>query len=242
MPRAGCGCSRSGCSRPRAASPRRSRRTSGCRPPSRRPATSWPCCATEVEKLTAPPNAFGIVDRVNTDGTLDVITGGRKLRVGVAARHRGQAAGAGPGGAAQRGDERDRRPRLRPGRRGGHGQGACMDDGRVIVVGPRRRGAGGRPGRADADAPSCGWGTHVRLDGRSGLIHGAAGAARGRGTGPRGDPRRHLRADRGPGPARSRRSATRSSCPTSTSTCSRSTGSALPRECCSTVLRAAARP
>ena len=40
----------------------------------------------EVEKLTAPPNAFGIVQGVNTDGTLDVITGGRKLRVNVEPR------------------------------------------------------------------------------------------------------------------------------------------------------------
>lgn len=37
----------------------------------------------EVEKLTAPPSAFGIVQGTNTDGTLDVITGGRKLRVNV---------------------------------------------------------------------------------------------------------------------------------------------------------------
>jgi proteasome-associated ATPase len=37
----------------------------------------------EVEKLTSPPNAFGVVDRVNSDGTVDVLTGGRKLRVGV---------------------------------------------------------------------------------------------------------------------------------------------------------------
>jgi len=37
----------------------------------------------EVERLTSPPNAFGVVDRVNSDGTLDVLTGGRKLRVGV---------------------------------------------------------------------------------------------------------------------------------------------------------------
>ncbi len=37
----------------------------------------------EVEKLTAPPNAFGLVQGINTDGTLDVITGGRKLRVNV---------------------------------------------------------------------------------------------------------------------------------------------------------------
>ncbi|OFW53323.1 MAG: proteasome ATPase [Actinobacteria bacterium RBG_16_67_10] len=37
----------------------------------------------EVEKLTAPPNQFGVVHGLNTDGTLDVITGGRKLRVSV---------------------------------------------------------------------------------------------------------------------------------------------------------------
>jgi proteasome-associated ATPase len=37
----------------------------------------------EVEKLTAPPNPFGIVNGINTDGTVDVTTGGRKLRVNV---------------------------------------------------------------------------------------------------------------------------------------------------------------
>jgi len=37
----------------------------------------------EVEKLTAPPNPFGTVETVNSDGTLDVVTGGRKLRVNV---------------------------------------------------------------------------------------------------------------------------------------------------------------
>lgn len=37
----------------------------------------------EVEKLTAPPNAFGLVQGINSDGTLDVITSGRKLRVNV---------------------------------------------------------------------------------------------------------------------------------------------------------------
>jgi proteasome-associated ATPase len=38
---------------------------------------------SEVDKLTAPPNPFGVVDQVNPDGTVDVITGGRKLRVAV---------------------------------------------------------------------------------------------------------------------------------------------------------------
>ena len=35
----------------------------------------------EVEKLSAPPNGFGTVLQVNDDGTIDVLTAGRKLRV-----------------------------------------------------------------------------------------------------------------------------------------------------------------
>ncbi|MFQ5966820.1 MAG: proteasome ATPase [Acidimicrobiia bacterium] len=35
----------------------------------------------EVDKLTAPPNSFGSVLQVNEDGSVDVATGGRKLRV-----------------------------------------------------------------------------------------------------------------------------------------------------------------
>ncbi|MDH3463382.1 MAG: proteasome ATPase, partial [Acidimicrobiia bacterium] len=35
----------------------------------------------EVDKLTAPPNNFGSVLQVNVDGTIDVLTGSRKLRV-----------------------------------------------------------------------------------------------------------------------------------------------------------------
>jgi proteasome-associated ATPase len=37
----------------------------------------------EVEKLTAPPNPFGVVLGVNDDGTADVYTANRKLRVNV---------------------------------------------------------------------------------------------------------------------------------------------------------------
>jgi proteasome-associated ATPase len=37
----------------------------------------------EVEKLTAPPNPFGIVLGINQDGTADVFTSSRKLRVNV---------------------------------------------------------------------------------------------------------------------------------------------------------------
>jgi proteasome-associated ATPase len=35
----------------------------------------------EVDKLTSPPNNFGTVLQVNDDGTLDIMTGSRKLRV-----------------------------------------------------------------------------------------------------------------------------------------------------------------
>ncbi len=35
----------------------------------------------EVDRLTAPPNNFGSVLQVNVDGTIDVVTGNRKLRV-----------------------------------------------------------------------------------------------------------------------------------------------------------------
>ncbi|NNL48312.1 MAG: proteasome ATPase, partial [Acidimicrobiia bacterium] len=37
----------------------------------------------EVEKLTSPPNPFGTILGINADGTADVFTGGRKLRVNV---------------------------------------------------------------------------------------------------------------------------------------------------------------
>ncbi|HKZ19861.1 MAG TPA: proteasome ATPase [Acidimicrobiia bacterium] len=35
----------------------------------------------EVDKLTSPPNSFGTVTNVNDDGTVDLISGNRKLRV-----------------------------------------------------------------------------------------------------------------------------------------------------------------
>jgi len=37
----------------------------------------------EVEKLTAPPNPFGVVLQMNPDGTVDIMSSGRKLRVAV---------------------------------------------------------------------------------------------------------------------------------------------------------------
>src|SRR5919108_2597235 len=37
----------------------------------------------EVEKLTAPPSGFGTYLSLNEDGTIDIITSGRKMRVSV---------------------------------------------------------------------------------------------------------------------------------------------------------------
>ncbi len=124
---------------------------------------------TEVEKLTAPPNAFGIIDRVNSDGSIDVLTGGRKLRVGVQPSievkelERGQEVllneamsvvdvrAFDPAGEVSTVKD-------------------VMADGRVIVVGPadeeRVVGLAGPMLEVPLRV-----GDAVRLDGRSGLIH-----------------------------------------------------------------------
>ena len=79
----------------------------------------------EVDRLGQPPSGYGVFLTGYDDGTVDVFTGGRKLRVSVSPnvevdelRHR-------PGGHAQRGDERRRGARLRAGRRRRHAQGAA---------------------------------------------------------------------------------------------------------------------
>src|SRR6202008_3107641 len=37
----------------------------------------------EVDKLTQPPSAYGVIVGKNEDGTVDVLTSGRKMRVGL---------------------------------------------------------------------------------------------------------------------------------------------------------------
>src|SRR5262245_45956012 len=37
----------------------------------------------EVDKLTAPPSAYGVIVGKNDDGTVDVLTSGRKMRVNL---------------------------------------------------------------------------------------------------------------------------------------------------------------
>jgi proteasome-associated ATPase len=123
----------------------------------------------EVEKLTAPPNQFGVVHGVNTDGTLDVYTGGRKLRVNVEPTIEVKALELGQevllNEAMNVIDVRSFEPT---------GEVVTvkeiLDDGRLIVL-----------GRADEErvVELAGpmrdvfirVGDHVRLDGRSGIVH-----------------------------------------------------------------------
>ena len=101
---------------------------------SKRLASSSSVLRAEVEKLTTPPNNFGTVLQVNSDGTVDVMTGNRKLRVGRPAQHRGQAAFGGPGGPLNESLQPRRCARVRAGRRGGHGSGRSSKTGRVVVM------------------------------------------------------------------------------------------------------------
>ena len=77
----------------------------------------------EVDRLAQPPSGYGVFLARHEDGTVDVFTGGRKLRVAVSPVGRGRRAAARPGGPAQRRAQHRRRARVRAGRRGGHAQG-----------------------------------------------------------------------------------------------------------------------
>ena len=61
----------------------------------------------EVEKLTQPPAAYGTFLGTNDDGTVDVFSGGRKMRVSLHPEHRGRGPPAGERGGPQRVVERD---------------------------------------------------------------------------------------------------------------------------------------
>ena len=77
----------------------------------------------EVDRLAQPPSGFGIFLQACEDGTADVFTGGRKMRVSVSPAIELDDAQAGPGSRAQRGSQRRDRPGLRDDRRGRHAQG-----------------------------------------------------------------------------------------------------------------------
>ena len=79
----------------------------------------------EVDRLAQPPAGFGTFLTRNDDDSVDVFTGGRKLRVNVSPSVDLESLQPRPGGHAQRGAQRGRRLRLRGGRRGRDVQGAA---------------------------------------------------------------------------------------------------------------------
>ena len=109
----------------------------------------------EVDKLTQPPSAYGTLLSRNDDGTVDVYSGGRKMRVAVHPDARRRRAGAGRRGRAERVAERRDGPHARDQRRGRHAQGDPR--GRAPRHHPRarRRGARGRSGRRASSGRPC---------------------------------------------------------------------------------------
>ena len=71
-----------------------------------------------------PPSAYGTYLGANDDGTVDIFTAGRKMRVSVHPEVEVDAIVARPGGRAQRVAQRRARPRRRHLRRGRGAQGA----------------------------------------------------------------------------------------------------------------------
>ena len=82
-PPSGCAPSRSACSRPRASSPRRSPRTRSSPTPSARRASTSPRCAKRSRSSPSRRRPTAPSLRVNDDDTVDVYSGGRKMRVAV---------------------------------------------------------------------------------------------------------------------------------------------------------------
>ncbi len=56
----------------------------------------------EVDKLTQPPSAYGTFLHANEDGTVDVFSGGRKMRVAVHPEIDGRRAAPGTGSGPER--------------------------------------------------------------------------------------------------------------------------------------------
>lgn len=123
----------------------------------------------EVEKLTTPPNSFGTVLNVNEDGSIDLLTGGRKLRVSaqptieVKQLQKGQEVILNDSlnvvdvrSFEQSGDVMRVREKL--------------EDGRVVVIGrgDEERVVGLADSMSDVLFRA---GDHVRIDAKSGLIY-----------------------------------------------------------------------
>ncbi len=101
----------------------------------------------EVDKLTQPPSAYGVVVGKNDDGTVDILTSGRKMKVADAPRHRPRRARPRQRGRAQRELQRRPGPPSRAHRRGRHDQGGAWTTacGPSSSAGPTRSGSASWP-------------------------------------------------------------------------------------------------
>ena len=89
----------------------------------------------EVDKLTQPPSAYGTLLAQNDDGTVDVYSGGRKMRVAVHPALDADELVPGRRGGAQRVAQRRDGPHARDQRRGRHAQGDPRGRHRAIILG-----------------------------------------------------------------------------------------------------------
>ncbi len=190
---------------------------------------------TRSRSCRSRPHRSACSSRCNDDGSIDVFTAGRKMRVAARARYRRTGVPGRRPGDPERVAERRRGPRARPRGRGREGQG------------PARRRPGGRGGRGATRSTSPTWrasccrarlraGDNVLFDARVG--RGAPSCCRrrrSRSSSSRRSPTSATRTSAG-SRGRSRRSATPSSCRSSTRSCSTSTSSSRRRACCSTAL------
>ncbi len=153
--------------------------------------------AEEVEKLSQPPASFGVYLGTNDDGSIDVFTGGRKMRVTPApdldlTRFR-------PGSQVILNDSLNAVEVLDPDRagRGREGEGPTGHRPRRGRR-PRRRGVRGHARRQPGGRGRARGGP-AALRPALGRRARAAAEGRGRAAGPGGDPGRQLRGHRRPG-------------------------------------------
>ncbi len=194
----------------------------------------------EIDRLAQPPSGYGVFLDAFDDGTVDIFTSGRKLRVavspevGVADLQHGQEVmlNEAMNVVAARGFERAGdvvmlKEILEGGDRAlviGH-----TDEERVVYLSDQLR---ENPLRV---------GDSLLLESRSAYAYERIPEERGRGADPRRGPRHRLHRHRWARSSRSRRSATRWNCRSCTPSCSASTSCARRRASCSTARPAAAR-
>ena len=196
--------------------------------------------AEEVEKLSQPPASFGVYLRTNDDGSLDIVTAGRKMRVLPAPDSTEPTVR--PGAQVVLNESLNVVEVLDPDRAGEVVKVKDrLGDDRVVVVG---RGDEEHVAYLAGDARSpatSARGDAVLFDPRSGRGHRAAPQGGGRGARPRGDPRRRLRGHRGArGPDRAHPRRGRAAVPVRGAV-RRARARTARRGCCCTALPAAAR-